>query len=151
MPNVVMNQLKQGIANGTINLDTDTLKMALATSVYVPNADDTFIDDGSADDLQSGEITVAGYTGGFGGAGRKTLASTTLTQDNPNDRSELTFTNPTWTGLAAGQTIAWAVVVKEITNDAASLVLIAFDITDTPTNGGDITLTLDAQGALQLA
>jgi hypothetical protein len=151
MANVVMNKLATGIGNGTINLDTDTLKIGLATSVYVPNADDTFLDDGSADDFSSGEISVANYTGGFAGSGRKTLASTTITQDDPNDRAELSATSPiTWTALGGGATIAWAVLLKEVTNDAASIPLVAFDITDTATNGGDLTITIDAQGLLQL-
>lgn len=152
MATVVMNQLKKHIADGTIDLLTSTIKLGLATSTYVPNADDTFADDGSADDFSSGELSgVSGYTGGFGGSGRLTLGSKSVAQDDTNDRAEFTCANPAYGALGAGGTIAYAVLLIETTNDAASRVYAAFDITDTPTNGSTITLTINAEGLIQFA
>lgn len=152
MANVVMNQLKKGLADGSIDLVNDVLKFMLCNTTYVPGADDTFIDDGSVDDAASGEIVATNYTGGFAGAGRKTVAGKVVTQDNVNDRAELDFTDPSWTALggAANDTVAWAVLVKEVTTDADSLVLIAYDVTNTATNGSDFTLTVDAEGGIQI-
>lgn len=141
MADLVFNGLKRGLADGTIDLTNDTLKLLLVTSVYTPNADDDFLDAGGASDITDAELNVTGYTRGFGGAGRKTLASKTFTTNDTNDRAEFDAADITWTALGTGQTIAAAVLVKEITNDAASVPLIYFDISDIPTNGSDVVIS----------
>lgn len=48
-------------------------------------------------------------------------------------------------GGAVNQTIAAAVLIKEgATNDTTSKLIVYFDLTDTPTNGSDVTLTFDS-------
>jgi len=135
-----------------IDFNTDVLKIMLVTSSYVANRDDDVVDAGGANDPVDHEIAVSGYTGGWGGSGRKT-ATLTHEVDKPNDRAEIDIADLTWTALGTGATIAAAILIKEGgANDTTSRLIAYFDITDTPTNGGDITLDFDAvEGAIRLA
>lgn len=133
MPNLVYNIGKEQIANGAIDLDTSTIKVLLTKSTYVANADHGAIDDGSADDPQSHEISVAGYS-------RQTLATRTVTKDNTNDRAYLDADDATFASLASGQTIGGAIIFKDTGADNTSIPIAFFDLTDTPTNGGNIVV-----------
>src|SRR5690554_2690070 len=104
------------ILDGTIDLDTDTVKVMLVKSTYTFNPDQDLIDDGSADDLASHEVDASGYTGGFGGAGRKTVTVTMQSNDTDN-RVDIAIADLTWTTLGTGNTIGGAALVREITND----------------------------------
>ena len=150
--NFVYNTAAGDMWQDIIDLLNDTIKMGLSTSVHVVNRDDDFLDDASADDFSSGELTGTGYTAGFGGAGRKTLASKTITVDKTNDRAEFDCADITWTGINAG-TAARATVMKEITNDAASKEIANIDDGGFPivTNGGDLTFQVNAEGLIQLS
>lgn len=138
MAETVYNRAKAQIANGAIDLDTDTLKLMLVTSSYVVNPDHDFI---TASGAGAAELSGTGYTGGFGGAGRKTLTTPAVSEDDANDRAVLDGDDFTWTGINAG-TAAGAILIKENTNDADSE-LIAFFDTNFPvvTNGGDLTVS----------
>jgi hypothetical protein len=140
------NSGKRDIFDGTIDLVNDTIKVMLVNASYTPNADHDFVDDVSAN-----ELSGTGYTAGFGGAGRKTIAGKSFSTDNTNDRAEFTFNAVTWSAINAG-TAAYAILMKEITNDAASRLIAYLDLNpDVVTNGGDFTLTPDGTaGALQI-
>lgn len=114
----------------------DSIKVMLVTTGYTFNPDDRFVSSAAGS-----EISVTGYTGGFGGSGRKTLASRTLSADDTNDRSAFDAADVTWTALGSGATIAAAILFKELTSDALSPMIAYFDLVDTATNGGDITLS----------
>jgi hypothetical protein len=143
---------KERIANhahaGPVDLIGNTVKIMLVDDTYVGDPDDQFVDDGSANDPASHEISVSGYTPGFGGAGRKTLAGKSITSDLTNDRAEFDATDVVWTALGSGATIGAALLIKEVTNDADSIVIAKFDLTNTPTNGGNVTLQWNAEGLL---
>lgn len=130
-------------ASGNILLTSDTLKLMLVKSSYALDKTDEFVSD-----LGAVEIVATGYTGGFGGAGRKTV---TLTgQANLTDhRADFAIADLTWSAIggAANDTIGGAVLIKEITNDAASPVIVFFDIADINTNGGNITFDFLALGS----
>ena len=143
----VYNTAAKELADGTLDLDAPaTLKIMLVTSAYVADrADDTVSQAAGA------EISVSGYVGAFGGAGRKAVTVSAITADDTNDRAVVVIDDLTWTALGSGATIAAAVLIKEITNDAASRLIAYFDVTATATNGGDITLDFDAaEGAIRL-
>lgn len=129
----------------SIDLDTDTLKCGLSTSTHVPNIDDQFLDDGGADDFVDGELSGTGYVAGFGNAGRKSLASVTVTEDTANNRVNFDAADLTWTTLYS-VTVAQATILKEVTNDGASPVIINADFTDVNPNGNDFTIQWDALG-----
>ena len=134
------------ILDGTLDLNADTIKVGLSTATHVLGLDDTFLDDGSADDFSSGELTVSGYTGGFAGAGRKTLASKTFNVDATSNEARFDAADPSAWTLATGETVAHATIMKEITNDPASRAIIYLDFTGVPTNGGTFTLQFAASG-----
>jgi len=137
------------IGKAVIDLDTDTLKLGLTgtATTYTYNPDDVFLDAGGANDVTDAELTgVSGYTRGFGGAGRKTVTITGQA-NNTNNRADFAIADLTWTALGTGDTIDTAFLCKEITNDAGSKLIASFDLTNTPTNGGDITLDFLALGS----
>ncbi len=153
MASFVDNTAAGDIVDGTIDIDTDTLKIILigTATVYTPDRDNDFVDESGANDPIDAELTgVSGYTRGFGNSGRKT-ASIGVEVDKANDRAEVDVVDLTWTALGTGDTIAYAILIKEITNDAASPLITLWDVTDTPTNGSDVTLDFDAvEGAIRL-
>ena len=131
------------------------IKVGLSDSTHVPNKDDVFADDAGVDDFIDGEladISGTGYgPGGFNTLGRKTLASKTVVYDGPNDRVEWDAADVTWTGIDAG-TIDHATMLDETgeTVDTAVDMVVNINVTDTVTNGGDITIQWNAEGILQL-
>lgn len=137
------------IPKASIDLDTDTLKLLLTGTAgggYTYDPDHVFLEE-AADDVNEEELTgVSGYTRGFGGAGRKTVTITGQA-NNTNNRADFAIADLTWTALGTGDTINTAELVKEITNDAGSKLIASFDLTNTPTNGGDITLDFLALGS----
>ena len=60
MASALYNSFKKKIMDGSIDLDTDTIKIALCTSSYTPNIDthDFF------DDITNELSTASGYTAG---------------------------------------------------------------------------------------
>ncbi len=146
MASAWFNRGKQQILSGGTNLLTDTIKVMLVTSSYTFDADHNFVSEVSAN-----EPAVSGYTGGFAGAGRKTLANKSVTEDDTSDLAFFDADDLTWSALATGATIGGAILIKEVTNDAASHLLIFMDLADTPTNGGDITIAWNASGIIRLA
>ncbi len=149
MADIFYNEAKKEIADQTIDLLNNTLKIMLVTSSYVANADDKFIEEG-ANDANEHEINVTNYTPGYGSASRKTIGNKAIAVDDANDRAEFDSTDDqTWTSLGSGATIAGVILVKEITNDTASRLIAYFDVTNTATNGGDIVIAWNAEGLLQ--
>ena len=126
-------------------LSSATHKVMLLRSTYTPNPDHKFVSDLVP---ATNECNVTGYTGGFGGAGRKTLSGKTIVEDTANNRATYDATDPTpWTGLAAGNTLRYVAIIEEITNDAASRVIAMLDLqSDFITNGGDLTVAFNALG-----
>jgi hypothetical protein len=97
------------------------------------------------------ELSGTGYTGGFAGSGRKTIGSKAFSTDTGNDRVEFTFGAVTWTAINAGNP-KYAILVKEITNDAASRLIAYLDLGTVVTNGSDMVLTPDGTaGALYVS
>lgn len=131
----------------TIDWPNDaTIKTALSTSTHAPNKDDTFYDDGGADDLLDGELSGTGYT-----AGGDALGSQTVAYDAANDRVEFDAADALWTGINAG-TAAQATVLKHTGTATTSPVLANVDTGGFPvvTNGGDLTIQWNAEGIIHL-
>jgi hypothetical protein len=126
---------------GSVNI-----KVMLCNASFSFSADHEFVSD-----IVANEISGTGYTGGHNGAGRKALASKTITDDTGNDRIELDAADPSaWTGLNAG-TVAWVVVFEQGASDAASQLIGVLDPADLVTNGGDVTLSFNAEGIFQIS
>lgn len=130
------------LLSGELDLTNDTLKVMLLDADYTPNADHDFVADIVAD-----ELSGTGYTGGFGGSGRKTVTSKVFTINDTNDRGEFDAGDITWTSINAG-TVGCAVLIKEITDDSASILIAAYDVTNVATNGSDLTLVWNSVGLI---
>lgn len=146
------NETAKKVYDQTLDMLVDVIKCGLSTSTHVPNRDDDFLDEVGGDDFVDGELSGTGYAGGFGGSGRKTLASKTIVVDKANDRAEFDAADITWTAISAG-TAAQATLLKEITNDLASLCIVNVDSGGFPivTNGGDLSIQWNVEGIIQLA
>lgn len=150
----------QGLADcldDTIDITGDTLKIMLVSDSYTFNKNHTVIDNGANDgtDPSFCELSATNYTGGYGGGGRKT-ATVTRTVNTTAGRIEYAIDDVTWTSLggASNDTIGGAILVKEITNDAASRLIAFFDVTDTTTPAQDTQLdfrTLANGGNLRIS
>lgn len=150
MADLITNNAKDRLGSGTTLWNSGTLKVLLVTSTYVPAATDVFVSTAVA---SSAEIVATNYTGGFGGAGRKTLGTKSHAVVQGSNRAEFYGVLPTWTALggATNATIAGAVLFEEITSDAASPIIAYFTVTPaTTTNGGDFSLAWSSSLLLTL-
>jgi len=151
MPNLVYNRGK--FITGQINLAATSidLMLMLVTTGYTSDDAHNLVDDGTTNDPKSYEISVGGYA-------RQALASRALFEDDTNDFAGLDATDVTFSALAAGATIGGAVLYRYstsggTTSDTGQDLLALYDVTDTPTNGGDITIqwaSTSAGGVLKL-
>lgn len=139
MANVIYNNFKEAIMNGGIDLDTDTIKVALVTSTYTPDQDvhDMF------DDVTN-EVTGTGYT-----AGGATLANKAVTQDNTDNEGVWDADDVTW---ATSTITARGAVIYKSTGTASTSALIGYIdfTTDKSSSAGNFTIAWDAEGILNL-
>lgn len=142
MANLTYNIGAIGIANGSLDFLVDTIEILYTKSTYVANKDDTNAV------LAAAELAaLTGYVPGWNGAGRKLLGTKTVTNDTTNDRAVYDSADPTAWTIAAGDTIGGAIIQKKgAANDTTAVPLFFIDFTDTPTNGGTVTVTFDVTG-----
>jgi hypothetical protein len=138
------------ILDRTIDFVGDsTIKLMLLSNAtsYTYDPDHLVADTGGANDPVDAETNVSGYVRGWGGAGRKALASKTMTVDNTNNWVKIDAADPSAWTLASGQTVVAAIILKEgAANDTTSRLIFYVDFTDTATNGGTFTVTFNADG-----
>ena len=150
MASFVYDYAAQAILNGTLKLYSDTTKVMLVNSGYTPAKSDHYV---TASGAGTNEITATNYTRGYGGAGRLALTPT-ISVDTSTNMGYVSFTNLTWSSLggATNDTVVGAIVIKEGTSDDTTSLLIAYwQLTSTPTNGSNFTLTMaSSDGNLQL-
>jgi len=138
-------------ATGAIDIVNDTI-VILALEVDSEDTDMEFVDDALNDGCT--EVTSTGYTGGFEGADRLTLASLAIAVDQVNDRAEIDCEDITWTAISQAAAETWVafLVAKELTSDAASPLIAHLEPTGVPLtpNGSDIKITINAEGLLHV-
>lgn len=137
----------KNVINGTIDLDTTALKVMLENSTYVYDPDHPFVSAGATTaNITTNEIVATNYTGAFNGAGRK-AATVTITEQTASNRVVTIITDLTWTALggATNATVQAAILIREITNDAASIPIVFMDFSggNVTTNGSDFTVDFD--------
>lgn len=138
MASVVYNSFKRDIMNGSIDLDTDTIKVALVTSTYSPNIDthDNF------DDITN-EVSGAGYT-----SGGATL-SVTVSVDTTDDEGVFDATDVTWSTSTI--TARGAVIYKSTGTPSTSKLVCYIDFgADKTSTAGDFTIVWNSEGILNL-
>lgn len=129
--------LKESL-DGTIDLDTDTLKVLLVTSGYTFDRDAH-----SRRSSITNEVVGTGYT-----AGGVTLAAKVITQDNANDRALFDFDDPEW--LLSSFTARAAVIYKSTGIAANDPLVCRIDFGgDQTVTGGTFRIKLDAAGLFE--
>ena len=140
MADVIYNSFKQKIMDGSIDLDTDTIKVALVTSAYTVSQDDH---EDYAD--ITNEVSGTGYT-----AEGATLASKTVTKDNTDNECVFDAADVTWAGSTI--TARGAIVYKDSGTAATSWFICYFDFgADKTSTAGDFKITWNAEGILNIS
>lgn len=126
----------KSLANKEVDLNSDTIKCALATSAYTPDQDahDYFND-------ITNEVTGTGYTAGGATVGSPTFTYTGATNVFAFDGADVTWTTSTITAR-------YAIVYDSTPGTAATNPLICYvDFgADVSTTAGTFTITWDAAG-----
>lgn len=139
MASVIYNAFKKNIMNGGIDLDTDTIKVALVTSSYSPNID-------THEDMAdvTNEVTGTGYS-----AGGATLANKTVTADTVDDEGVFDADDVTWSSSTI--TARGAVVYKSTGTAANDLLICYIDFgSDKSSSSGNFTITWNSEGIVNL-
>ena len=137
---VFYNNATKDILDGTIDLDSDTLKVSLHTSTYSPDATHDFFSD------LTNEVTGDNYT-----AGGVTLGSTAITTVTTND-AKFDAADATWSSHASGFSTARYAVIYKSTGTTTTSPLVGYInfTTDQDNVNNDLTIKWNANGILQL-
>lgn len=130
----------KSLAEGKVDLSTDTLKVMLTTSSYTPNQDTH-----QYKSSVTNEVTGTGYT-----AGGATLASVGVTYDAGTNTLKLDAADPAW--AASTITARYAVFYDATPSTDATRPLISYvDFgTDVTSTAGTFTIELDAAGIVTM-
>lgn len=134
----IYNSAKKYMVNGTINIETDDVRVALLDSGYAPNIDA----DTQWSDISINEISGTGYT-----AGGQQLAGVSLSIDNTDDESVLDANDTVW--QTSTITARYAVLYSSSTT---SDLLIGYDDfgEDKESYEGDFTVEWNTEGVINL-
>lgn len=154
MASVVYNKFKQRNAAGEIDLDLDPIYTILVmTNTTVDTQNDGISEVGDFTTLD--EFDGSGYSS----AARQELDSIAVNLDDANDRAEFDADDEVYSSLGNGtRQIQGVVLYKDpddngaAADDASNPVIcyIEFPATVNP-GGGDLTITWDSEGILQLS
>lgn len=136
------NDGKMKILDGTIDLDTDAIKVSLHTSTYSPDIDGhTFFSD-----LDNELGASGGYT-----AGGETLASKTVSADDTNDRGVFDAADLTWNALTPSAAYRYGVVYKDtgVSSTSPLIAYLDFGANQDPA-GSDFTIQWHTDGILYI-
>ena len=139
MANAVYNSFKRDIMNGSIDLDTDTIKIALVTSSYTPDVDAH----GNFDDITN-EVSGTGYS-----AGGASLSNKAVTADNTDNEGVFDADDVSWS--TATITARGAVVYKSTGTPSTSKLICYIDFgADKTSTAGTFTIAFDSEGIVNL-
>jgi len=140
MANIVYNSFKKKIADGSIDLDSDTIKVMLVTSAYLPDVDNHDF----KDDITN-EVSGTGYT-----AGGQALANKAVIQDNSGDKAIFDADDLIWTNSTI--TARGAVIYKDTGVASTSPLICYIDFgSDKSSYGGDFKIEWSSQGILSFS
>jgi hypothetical protein len=122
MASGMYTQALEDFMNAAIDLNTDSIRATLVSTSYTFSAAETSMTTAGTNRLGTDDVlTTPTITGGVFDA----------------DDGQ-------WTAVAGGSTITGVVIHKFVTNDAGSTPIIYVELTDTATNGGDVTVQWDS-------
>lgn len=141
------NSLLKYLADGTVNLNTDTIKVALVDSGYSFAATDDIWGDVSADEVAAGD----GYT-----TGGETLANQAVSLTDSPAKSKFDADDLVWTALTKVFRFGIIYAVKSVGSPAVVNPLIACILFDTApaditVSGVDFTIQWNASGIITLS
>jgi len=125
------------LADKTVDLNSDTIKVALATSSYTPDQDahDFFND-------VTNEVVGTGYT-----AGGATLASKTSTYTSGTNTQTLDAADTSW--ATSTITARYAIIYKSTGTSSTSPLIAYVDFgADVSSSGGTFQITWDSAGII---
>lgn len=165
MATVVYNAAKTRLGKAQLDFTTGTFKVLLlktkGTAPNNPDNPDLATVAAVLATTGTAEFNDTGYAGGFAGAGRKTLAYTSvpggnqagsLQQDNANDWAWWDFDDVTWASLGGTQTVNGALLYLQpggAASDSDCIPIVFLDVT-VVTNGGDVTLQPGSSGVVHI-
>jgi hypothetical protein len=127
--------------DGGINLTSDTIKITLHTSTYVPNFDTHEF----YTDLTNELATAGGYT-----SGGATLTTKVTAYDAVNDRATFDCDDVTWT--AATFTCRYAVIRKDTGTGSTSPLIGWLDFTTNQSPSAvDFVIQIDPTGLIRIS
>jgi hypothetical protein len=139
MANIIYNSAKAKLMDGSIDLDTDTIRVALVTSDYTPSQDDH---EDYAD--ITNEVVGTGYT-----AEGAALANKAVTTDDTDNEGVFDADDVTWTSSTI--TARGAIVYKDSGTAATSWFLCYYDFgSDQSSSSGDFTIAWNSEGILNI-
>ena len=151
MANFVYNYGKFLLANGSLNLLTDNIALLLVTPGYeASNTVANLADANTMHEIASYELT----TGTVSGYARYALASKSVSEtDDGSSSNGFAFfkaSNVTFSSLGTGNTVGGCILIRQGADNNACPLIAFYDVVDTPTNGGDITIqwASDANGGV---
>jgi hypothetical protein len=145
MTSLFFNNFFEQLGKGNIDLDGNTIKAMLVTTVYTPNQD-THAFRSDIDAISGAEASGTGYT-----AGGQAVNNVTVTQDDTNNRANVDFDNETFSAVSVTNVKGY--VLYKDTGVAATDILIAFiEFTEgaQSTVAGDFTIIPPAGGAFSI-
>lgn len=136
MAQTATNRFKYMLSHGDIVPGTTDLRMGLLKQLtaHTNVPDLNFVSEMEAH-ADFAEVT------GASGYARVALTTVTAAEDDANDWSLIDAADVSFGALGTGATIVGAFICKYNASDSASEVLMIFDLTSTPTNGGTVTVT----------
>jgi hypothetical protein len=135
MASIMYNEGNESIVDRNIDLLSDTIKAILVNATYSPNKDDQFIDAGGASDAVDARLS---------GTTDQTLGTKVIGKDTTSDFVYFDAADVVFTAVTTAQTAVGVVIYKDTGTPTTSKLIAYLDITDTPTNGGDITIQFAA-------
>ena len=134
------------LANKEIDLDTDTIKVALMETGFVYDLTDEDMADISADELNAGNGDTNGYFAGFAGTGRQALANKAIAAIATGMKFDAGDT--TFAAMAAAlPDVHAAVVYHHNTADADSKLLFVMDFDPVfDPDGNDLSIQWHVDG-----
>ena len=136
---MIYNSFKQKIQDGSLDLDTQTIKVALVTSAYTPDQD---LHEDFAD--ITNEATGTGYT-----AGGAALANKAVTKDNTDNEGVFDADDVTWASSTI--TARGAIIYYSSGTPATSWLIAYIDFgSDKSSNNGNFTISWNAEGILNI-
>lgn len=147
MASVVSQKFKYLRETAGVNMSSATIKAMLVGTGYTPDAAHDFVS--SITSPTNYELSGTGYTGGFSGSGRKTLASQAVTRVDGSLYVKFTANNLTWTAINAG-TARYITLYINGTADSDSAIVCTIQFpSDAATSGTDLTINFSSDGIYQ--